>query len=298
MSGHTLKSNYMRTIPFLWILLFVSLPVVGQECVSVKGRIINQKGEAVEYVQVGIPKLQLGTISSAGGLFELTAPCDTLEFFHVSYQTERYIVTGPADDVVIVLHENELPPAVFIGGDTKEKYLLRPGTKVFGNGGVLVFGPKSGSTKGVEIGSVAQTKKPFLVHDIKFGIWQNSIPDCVVSVNVYRIEGKNEDFVNMLQKPIYVNVAESEKPQECHIRPEETILLEPGRYYISFQIVDCNEKALEEYLQIPESERDRSKMRLSTILYFKSSYTRKTALGKMEHCPVNIGMVVKGLEYQ
>ena len=100
----------------------------------------------------------------------------------------------------------------------------------------------------------------------------------------------------MLKKPIYVNVAESEKPQEFHAQPEETVLLEPGNYFISFQIVDCNEKALEEYLQIPEPERDRSKMRLSTLLYFKSSYTRKAALGKMEYCPVNIGMVVKGLE--
>ena len=285
-------------IRILLTLLLCPVLVFAQEPVTVKGRIINQQGDAVEYVQVGIPKLRTGTISTADGHFEITVPTDTLEFFHVSYQTGRYRVTGPAEDVVIVLHENELPPAVFIGGNTKEKYLLRPGTKVFGNGGVLVFEPKPGSTKGVEIGSVARTNKPFLVQDIRFEIWQNSIPDCVVSVNIYRIEGQNEHFVNVLQKPIYVNVAESEKPQEFHIRPEETILLEPGRYYISFQIVDCNEKALEAYLQIPESERDWSQMRLSTILYFKSSYTRKAAMGKMEHYPVNIGMVVKGLEYQ
>ena len=288
----------MRTRSFLWALLLLSLPVFGQEIVPIKGRIINEQGEAVEYVQVGIPKLQLGTISSADGLFELSAPSDTLEFFHVSYQTGSYVVTGPADDIVIVLHENELPPAVFIGGDTREKYLLRPGTKIFGNGGVLVFEPKTGSTKGVEIGSVAQAKKPFLVQDIQFGIWQNSLPDCVVAVNIYRIEGKSEDFVNVLQKPMYVNVAESEDPQEFHLQPEETILLEPGRYYISFQIVDCNEKALKEFLQIPETERDYSKMRLTTLLYFKGSYVRKSALGKMEHYPVNIGMVVKGLEYK
>ena len=288
----------MRTISFLLALLFVSISVSGQGTVSVKGRIINEQGEAVEYVQVGIPELQIGTISTADGRFEITAPRDTLEFFHVSYQTGHYAVTGPADDVIVILHENELTPAVFVAGDTKEKYLLRPGTKIAGNGGVLVFEPKAGNTKGVEIGSVAKTGKPFLVRDIQFEIWQNSIPDSVVSVNIYRIEGKNEEFVNVLQKPIYVNVAESEQPQEFHIQPEETILLEPGRYFISFQIVDCNEKALEEYLQVPESERDWSQMRLATILYFKSSYTRKAAMGKMEHTPVNIGMVVKGLEYQ
>lgn len=289
---------HMRTKQLLLALLIVHVSAFGQDNITVKGRVVNQKGESVEYVQIGIPKFQTGIISTADGHFEINVPADTLRFFHVSYQTSSYIVTGPADDVVIVLQENELPPAVFIGGNTKEKYLLRPGTKIFGNGGVLVFEPKTGSTKGAEIGSVAKTNKPFLVQDIQFGIWQNSIPDCVIAVNIYLIEGKDEEFVNVLQKPIYVNVAESEQPQEFHIQPEETILLEPGRYYISFQIVDCNEKALEEYLNVPESERDWSQMRLSTILYFKSSYVRKTALGKMEHYPVNIGMVVKGLEYQ
>ena len=284
-------------IKLLLALLCLPFCVYAQDGFPVRGRIVNDQGEPVEYVQVGIPKLQLGTISTADGLFEITVPADTLEFFHVSYRTGSYLVTGPADDVTVVLHENELSPAVFIGGNTKEKYLLRPGTRIAGNGGVLVFEPKTGSTKGVEIGSVAKTGKPFLVKEIQFGIWQNSVPDCVVSVNIYRIEGK-EEFVNMLQRPIYVNVPESETAQEFNIKPEETILLEPGRYFISFQIVDCNEKALEEYLQTPESERDWSQMRLVTILYFKSSYTRKVALGKMEHCPVNIGMVVKGLEFQ
>jgi len=283
-------------IRILIALLLSPACLFAQERVTVKGRIINEQGEAVEYVQVGIPKFRTGTISTADGHFEINVPCDTLEFFHVSYRTGSYVVTGPADDAVIVLQENELPPAVSIGGKAREKYLLRPGTKIAGNMGVLVFEPKTGQTKGAEIGSVAKTKKPFLVKDIEFSIKENSIPDCVVSVNIYRIEGKNEDFVNVLQKPIYVDVAESEMPQDFHIRPEETILLDPGKYYISFQIVDCNEKALEEYLQRPESERDWTQMRLTTILYFKSSYTRKAALGKMEHYPVNIGMVVKGLE--
>ena len=268
--------------------LLVPFSLLAQERVSVKGRIVNEQGEPVEYVQVGVPRLQIGTISSEDGHFEISVPGDTLVFFHVSYQPASYAVTGPAEDVLVVLRENELPPAVSIGGDTKEKYLLRPGTKVAGDAGALVFEPKTGHTKGVELGSVARTNKPFLVQDIRFGIRDNSIPDCVVAVNIYRIEGKNEDFVNVLHKPLYVNVAESSTPQEFHIQPEETVLLEPGKYFISFQIVNLNAAALDEFPQ----------MSLSTILYFKSSYIRKAALGKMEPYPVNIGMVVKGLEYQ
>ena len=277
----------MRKILLLAGLL-VPFSLLAQKRVSVKGRIVNEQGEPVEYVQVGVPRLQIGTISSEDGHFEISVPGDTLVFFHVSYQPASYAVTGPAEDVLVVLRENELPPAVSIGGDTKEKYLLRPGTKVAGDAGALVFEPKTGHTKGVELGSVARTNKPFLVQDIRFGIRDNSIPDCVVAVNIYRIEGKNEDFVNVLHKPLYVNVAESSTPQEFHIQPEETVLLEPGKYFISFQIVNLNAAALDEFPQ----------MSLSTILYFKSSYIRKAALGKMEPYPVNIGMVVKGLEYQ
>lgn len=287
----------MRTRLWLLPLLLVPVSVVGQERFSVKGHIVNDRGDAVEYVQVGIPEYDIGTISSLDGHFEISVPAGMLEFHHVSYGPAGYPVTGPKDDLVIVLHENELPAAVFIGGDTQEKYLLRPGKKILGNGGVLVFEPKTGSTKGVEIGSVARAKKPFLVQDIGFGIRENTIPDCVVSVNIYRIEGE-EDFVNVLRKPLYVKVPESDKPQEFHVRPEETLFLEPGKYFISFQIVDCNEEALAAYLSGPESERDWSQMRLTTLLYFKSSYTRKAALGKMQHYPVNIGMVVKGLEYR
>ena len=287
----------MRTRLWLLPLLLVPVSVFGQERFPVKGHIVNDRGDAVEYVQVGIPKYDIGTISSLDGHFEISVPAGMLEFHHVSYGPAGYPVTGPKDDLVIVLHENELPAAVFIGGDTQEKYLLRPGKKILGNGGVLVFEPKTGSTKGVEIGSVARAKKPFLVQDIGFGIRENTIPDCVVSVNIYRIEGE-EDFVNVLRTPLYVKVPESDKPQEFHVRPEETLLLEPGKYFISFQIVDCNEEALAAYLSGPESERDWSQMRLTTLLYFKSSYTRKAALGKMQHYPVNIGMVVKGLEYR
>ena len=97
-------------------LAAVVLPVLlsAQERVSVRGRIVNEKGEAVEYVQVGVPRHQIGPIGTADGRFEISTPPDTLEFFHVSYQAARFPVTGPVDDLVIVLHENELAPAVFI----------------------------------------------------------------------------------------------------------------------------------------------------------------------------------------
>lgn len=281
-------------------LFFALLPALlsAQERVTVKGRIINGQGEAVEYVQVGIPKLQIGTISTVDGRFEINVPCDTLEFFHVSYQAASYPVTGADDDVVIVLQEQELPPAVFIGGDTKEKYLLRPGANVLKNMGIITTALRSEHPSGREIGSVAKAKKPFLVKDILLTVHSNHIPGCVASINIYRIEGKKESFINMLHKPIYFDVAVSDKPQDFDIQPEETILLEPGQYFIAFQIVGYDEPALQAFLAKPEEERKFWEMSMDFNIYLKSSYIREVALGEMESVPVNIGVAVKGLEFQ
>lgn len=240
-------------------LAFALLPglLSAQERVAVKGRIVNERGEAVEYVQLGVPKLQLGTISTADGRFEMEVPCDTLDFFHVSYQPAVFPVTGPADNVVIVLHEQELAPAVFIGGDTKEKYLLRPGANVLKNMGVISTALRSEHPSGRELGSVARAKKPFLVKDILLSVRSNHIPGCVASINIYRIEGKNESFVNVLRRPIYFDVAVSNDPQVFDIQPEESILLEPGSYFIAFQIVGYDEQALKDYLAKPEEAMNR-----------------------------------------
>lgn len=281
-------------------LAFALLPglLSAQERVAVKGLIVNERGEAVEYVQLGVPKLQLGTISTADGRFEMEVPCDTLEFFHVSYQPAVFPVTGPADNVVIVLHEQELAPAVFIGGDTKEKYLLRPGANVLKNMGVISTALRSEHPSGRELGSVARAKKPFLVKDILLSVRSNHIPGCVASINIYRIEGKNESFVNVLRRPIYFDVAVSNDPQVFNIQPEESILLEPGSYFIAIQIVGYDEQALKDYLAKPEEERKHWEMTMDFSIFMKSSYIREIALGEMKRFPVNIGVAVKGLEYQ
>ena len=287
----------MRTKLAFVILLLPAL-LSAQERFTIKGRVINEQGEAVEYVQIGIPKREIGTISTADGLFEIEVPRDTLEFFHVSYQPASYSVTGASDDVTIVLREQELQPAVFIGGNTKEKYLVRPGSNLLKNIGVVSFAFRSENPLGRELGSVANAKKPFLVKDILLSVHSNHIPGCIASVNIYRIEGKKETFVNVLHKPIYFDIAVTNEPQHFDLQPEETILLDPGRYFISFQIVGYDEHAFRDYLAKPEEERKFWEMTMDFRIFLKSSYLREVALGKMEHFPINIGIAVKGLEFE
>ena len=288
----------MRIKLLLALAVFPAM-LSAQERVTVKGRIINERGEAVEYVQIGMPKFQTGTVSTVDGRFEIVVPCDTLEFFHVSYQQTSFPVTRSVDDAVIVLREQELPPAIFIGGNTREKYLVRPGTNILKHIGVICTTPRSELPEGRELGSVAQAKKPFLVKDILLTVRSNHIPGCVASINIYRIEGKDGSFVNVLHKPIYFDVAVSDDPQHFDIQPEDTVLLEPGQYFVSFQIVGYDKQALLSFLAKPEEERNTSsEMTMYFNVFLKSSYIREAALGEMSHLPVNIGIAVKGLEYQ
>lgn len=185
-----------------------------------------------------------------------------------------------------------------IGGSTKEKYLMRPGTKLLGNMGVISFSLQNGRSEGRELGAVAQVRRPFLVQDILLSVHSNHIPGCVASINIYRIEGKKEAFVNVLHKPIYFPVAVSDEPQPLDIQPQESLLLEPGKYFVAFQIVGYDEQALEAFLAKPEADRAFWEMTMDFIIHFKSSYVREVALGEMKALPVNIGIAVKGLEYQ
>ncbi len=291
----------MRIRLLLALFLFPIFPfcAFSQDYFPVKGQVVNTRGEAVEYVQVGVPGLQIGTISSPDGQFEISVPKCTLEFFHVSYKPASLSVTGATSDVVIVLEDEELPPAVFVGGNTKAKYLLRPGSKL--PGGVVSFSLQEGRPRGRELGSVAVVRKPFLVKDIHLSVHSNHIPGCVSAINIYRIDkgsDKTESFVNVLHRPMYFDVEVSDKPQDIVVSPEETLLLEPGKYFIAFQIVDCNQEALRAFLQSPKEERKNWEMTMDFIIHFKSSYLREAALGEMEYLPINIGIAVRGLEYQ
>ena len=277
----------MRKIELPIVLALFPALLSAQEQVTVTGHVVNERGEGIEYVQLGMPRLQIGTISDADGYFKIEVPCDTLEFFHVSYQPASFTVTGPDNDVLIVLRDQELPPAVFMGGNTKEKYLMRPGLMVLKSIGVISTSIEGGRPSGRELGSVAKAAKPFLVKDIQFSIRSNHIPGCVASINIYRIEGKKESFINVLHRPIYFDVAVSDEPLQLDIQPDEFLLLEPGRYFIAFQIVGYDET-------IPQTR----EMTMECNIFLKNSYLRETALGKMEHFPVNIGIAVKGLEYQ
>ncbi len=132
------------------------------------------------------------------------------------------------------------------------------------------------------MGSKASVKKPFLIQKIRFTINSNQIPGCIASINIYRIEG--DEFINILHKPKYFDIPVSDTSRTFELQPDEPVLLEPGKYFVSFMVVD--------YDEVDEPKE------MTASLHLKSSYMRRSALGKFDHFPVNIGVAVRGLEYR
>ena len=78
----------MRTISFF--LLSVMMQTVCFAQVSVEGSVVNERGEAIEYVSIGFDEDSVGVISDAKGHFTLKIPAGRkkeLSFSHVSYLT-------------------------------------------------------------------------------------------------------------------------------------------------------------------------------------------------------------------
>ena len=74
---------------------------------TIGGRVIDDKGQALEYVNIGIPNKDFGTMSFRNGLFELNIPYkyrnDTLSFSHLGFETEKRPIANMATNETIRL---------------------------------------------------------------------------------------------------------------------------------------------------------------------------------------------------
>lgn len=280
----------MRSPFIILASLLVCQALSAQEIAdTLRGRVVNAAGAPVEYVSIGIPGQKLGTISTRDGQFELVVPrgkAGTVEFHHVSYETYYLPVSDYAKNLTIALSNQELAPAVAHSGKVRERYLLKRGVAFLGDQAQCVFVPTGKSDRSGELGSAVNVKHPFRIEEISLPTVSNSIPECVISFNIYRVSDRDSVFENILTRPIYAKVPVSSSEQVITVHPGEDIVLEPGRYFFGLQIVDYSRSSYRE-----------DKDGLACRIYLQSSYFRQTPVEKPIRIPINVGLTVKGKEY-
>jgi len=259
----------------------VASPISAQTVV--KGHVVNERGESIEYVSIGFENDSVGVISDAKGHFELTIPAGRkteLSFSHVSYLTTEipYNEYAKSKELTVVLKDKVVELAeVTIGKKNKPKTIVGKGIPAPG----LVGTSGHGSDLGPEGGIAFTCKKSYVISDILVKVSSCTFKQCKVSINVY--ERKGNQFVNIHQKPIYETLTNDKSKYVLDIRPEENIVLKPKTgYYVSIRVVDgFGEKG---YLYLNA--------------YMKNGLYRNAVKGKTKKLPVCPAILVKGYEME
>ena len=277
-----------KTIFFAMLIAIITIasPVSAQTIV--KGHVVNERGETVEYVSIGFEEdnvedqsSSVGTISDAKGNFELEIPANRkndLVFTHVSFQKAivPYETYANGQQLIVMMKDKMVELAEVVVG--KKNTPQKITGKAIG-GPVASFRGK-GKVDGTEWGPVFKSKKDYVISDILLTIKGISYQWCVLSFNIYEIQGNK--FVNILNKPIYHRIEKSNSKQRLDIQPEETIMLRGKRkYYISVMVVDSDRYGI-----------------LDMQSQFKTTYARNITKGKKRKLPIGPAIQVKGYEIE
>ena len=277
-----------KTIFFAMLIAIMTIasPVSAQTIV--KGHVVNERGETVEYVSIGFEEgdsedqsSNVGTISDAKGNFELEIPANRkndLVFTHVSFQKAivPYETYANGQQLTITMKDKVVELAEVVVGK-KNKPQKIAGKAI--SGPVASFRGK-GKVDGTEWGPVFKSKKDYVISNILLTIKGITYQWCVLSFNIYEIQGNK--FVNILNKPIYHRIEKSNSMQRLDIQPEETIVLrEKRKYYISVMVVDSDRYGI-----------------LDMQSQFKTSYARSITKGKKRKLPIGPAIQLKGYEIE
>jgi len=205
---------YHKTFLFLFAFL-LCIPVLNAQYI-LQGRIIDAlTKEPLPFVNVGVLKKELGTVSNEDGFFFLEVPDvfakETLRFSMIGFDERDFQV---ADLEAILLSNNTLVLAeqtTFL-----EEVVLTAekkwDTRVSGNATtskLLITGFTSNQL-GNEIALFVKVKKtPAYIEGIQFSVVENIYPEVRFRVNVYSSEYRFPDE-NILKENIFVTLKQSE----------------------------------------------------------------------------------------
>ena len=148
--------------------MFVLVAITGTAQITVKGQVINERGESIEYVSIGFDEDSVGVISDAKGNSELTIPAGRkkeLSFSHVSFLTTEipYQEYASGKELTVVLKDKVVELAeVVIGKKNKPKTIVGKGIPAPG----LVGTSGHGSDLGPEGGVPFSCSKEYVISDI------------------------------------------------------------------------------------------------------------------------------------
>lgn len=247
---------------------------------TIAGKVVNGRGEGIEYVCIGIPKDTVYTVSDTEGNFRLNVPegkTEDIVFRHVSYETFSlpadycYKIT---DSLTVTLIDNVLPEVVVLPGKGKPVTVLGKGVRWAG----CWFGlaNKFGGLKDEEWGSIEKIRKPTRIDRAELFSRLFDAQKAVLSFVIYQVDDKETTFTPVQHVPVYQTIFDSDGQKNLVFEESETLILEPGKYYFAVKFVEF----------VGEGS-------LDCQAYFKGAYDKRDSL----KVPLSLGLKVTGYEY-
>ena len=113
----------VKAIALLLFSAFLVLNVYAQNNMLVKGRITNEKGQAVANASIVVKGTMQGTTSNANGEYQITAPSNgTLVISSVGYPSKEIPVNGQAvQNLTITMSATDMENIVVVGYGTQRR---------------------------------------------------------------------------------------------------------------------------------------------------------------------------------
>lgn len=205
---------YRKTFLFLFaFLLFI--PVLNAQYI-LQGRIIDAlTKEPLPFVNVGVLKKEIGTVSNEDGFFFLEVPDvfakETLRFSMIGFDERDFQVTDLeaillSNNTLVLAEQTTFLEEVVLTAEKKWD------TRVSGNATTskLLMAGFTSNQLGNEIALFVKVKKtPAYIEGIQFSVVENIYPEVRFRVNVYSSEYRFPDE-NILKENIFVTLNQSE----------------------------------------------------------------------------------------
>lgn len=241
------------------------------------GQIINRETrKPVEYVNIGIPGKNQGTVSDASGNYRFNPhqvdENDIVMISCIGYESREMTLKQFLNEEVIEIKEISYPlnEALVLPGVFVKKTL---GVKTKSKSAQSGF---SQNVLGNEMGIMMSVKKRARIHQVILNIAVNTYDTIFYRVNVYEVNRKNT-FVNILKEPVYLTIPKNQV--------KNTIVFDVNRHNI---VVSGK------FLVTLEHVKDLG----SGGLYFcskplTSTWFRKTSQGEWKSVPIGVSISVE-----
>jgi hypothetical protein len=250
-------------------------------CQSYKGMVLtNDTRRGIGFVNVGIIGKNVGTVTDQLGNFSLIIDSrydnDSLRFSLIGYEPKSYLVKDYRENSV---KEILLKPKMYNLSEVKVTYHRARGIRL----GVPVESNqlKSGFSDnelGSEMGVKIETSGRVRLEDINLNVATCTYDSVTYRLNIYQCLDDDE-YKNILQKPIYLSFSKDEINQPITVDLKKYSIFIDGDVLITLEI----------YKDLGEG-----RLLFHTQFFTGTTYHRKTSEGKWTEAPGLIGMYLHG----